>query len=79
MTWLSPAMPTAVTGPRPPGTETISVLERDGICPHGLASYPRDPRKISPPLPSSETPHPVGPALPLHLHKLSHNWKVPQP
>lgn len=29
-----PSYVTAVTGPRPPGTESISVPERSGLCPH---------------------------------------------
>lgn len=49
VTWLSPAMPGVVRGPRSPGIETFSVSGRGGNCPHCLASYPRDPGKTSSP------------------------------
>lgn len=58
-------MPGAITGPRSPGAETISIPERGGFCPHGLASDPWGPEKTITPTPLPQRPCTHGPSPPL--------------
>lgn len=76
VTWLSPAMPTAVRGPGPLDRDHLSPKEK-WYLPTWFALLSTEPYKdLRPPF-SSETPHPWAQPFPPHLHKLSHNWKVP--
>lgn len=69
-------MPGAITGPRAPGAETISVPERGGFCPHGLASDPRGPGKTSPPAPLPQRPCTRGPSPSLAFMQIESELEV---